>query len=239
MNITKIYLVTNCYNNPFKVYIGKTKNNREQSHKLKFGKDIIYSYIDEVNSLNHEDWKPLESFWINYFKMLGFDVQNKNNGGGGPCFHTEQSKKLLSYILKGKTKPPRTKDHSLKLSEANKGLKKPNSGKIKGVPLTEKEIVFRRKKRKKQSLETINKRVEKNKGQKRNEITKNKMSLKKLGKPSNNFKFVFQYDLNNNFIKRWDRVTDASNYLNIRRHGIILCALNKTKTYKNFIWKYY
>lgn len=102
MNITKIYLVTNCYNNPFKVYIGKTKNNREWDHKLKFGKDIIYSYIDEVNSLNHEDWKPLESFWINYFKMLGFDVQNRNDGGGGPDMHSNITKEVMSKARKGK-----------------------------------------------------------------------------------------------------------------------------------------
>ena len=38
MDITRIYLVTNCYDDPFKVYIGKTKNNRKRDHKLRFGK---------------------------------------------------------------------------------------------------------------------------------------------------------------------------------------------------------
>jgi hypothetical protein len=102
MDITRIYLVTNCYDDPFKVYIGKTKNNRKRDHKLRFGNNIIYSYIDEVCSLKHEDWKPLESFWINYFKMLGFDIQNRNNGGGGPDRHSVVTKKVISKMRKGK-----------------------------------------------------------------------------------------------------------------------------------------
>jgi hypothetical protein len=32
MNITKIYLVENCYGDPNKVYIGKTINSRKKVH---------------------------------------------------------------------------------------------------------------------------------------------------------------------------------------------------------------
>jgi hypothetical protein len=87
--LTKIYLVTNCYGDPNKVYIGKTTKNREYAHKRKYGSNIIYTYIDEVNSLNRKDWKPLECFWIEYFRQLGFDLMNGNKGGGGPSEYSD------------------------------------------------------------------------------------------------------------------------------------------------------
>ena len=95
INITKIYLVTNIDNNPNKVYIGKTKTRwgRESKHKLKYGSQITYTYIDEVSSLNREDWKILETKWIQYYINLGYDVINKRKiGGSGPEYWTEEQK---------------------------------------------------------------------------------------------------------------------------------------------------
>jgi hypothetical protein len=97
--ITKIYLVTNCYGNPNKVYIGKTKNNRKNGHSIKFGKQIVYTEVDYINSLDHNDWKPLENFWIQYLRFLGFEVLNQNEGGGGPQFVTNEIKLKISLKI--------------------------------------------------------------------------------------------------------------------------------------------
>jgi hypothetical protein len=105
INITKIYLVENCYGDSNKVYIGKTKNNRKSSHKNTFGNQIIYTYIDEIESTNREDWKPLESYWIEQFRQWGFEVMNKNKGGNGPNYLNKNSCTLIS------------------LNRTNKGLK--------------------------------------------------------------------------------------------------------------------
>lgn len=94
--ITKIYLVDNCYGEPDSIYIGKTVGSRKNNHRCVFGKNINYGYIDEVWSLDPKDWIPIESFWINYFRELGYNVLNKNNGGGGPSFHTEETKERIS-----------------------------------------------------------------------------------------------------------------------------------------------
>lgn len=119
MNITYIYLVTNCYNDLNKVYIGKTKNTRKNNHKYTFGSQITYDYIDEVNSLNKQDWKPLETYWIEQFKQWGFEVLNKNNGGGGPSFRTEDIKQKISEANKGRKLSQFTKD-KMRLSKINK-----------------------------------------------------------------------------------------------------------------------
>jgi len=75
----KIYVVINCFENPNKVYIGKTKNSREKDHKKIYGNNIEYFYVDEVESLNHKDWEPLETYWIEQFRQWGFEIMNKRN----------------------------------------------------------------------------------------------------------------------------------------------------------------
>lgn len=48
---------------------------------------------------------------------------------------------------------------------------------------------------------------------------------------------VNQYDLNNNFIKTWDSITEASKSLKIK--NIIKCCKNERKKAGGFIWKYF
>ena len=108
INITQIYLITNIDNDPNKVYIGKTKNpkTRKNKHKLTYGNQITFDIIDEINSLNVIDWKPLESYWIEQFKAWNFNVINKNIGGNGPEYLNKEARNKISInkIDKG-TKP--------------------------------------------------------------------------------------------------------------------------------------
>jgi hypothetical protein len=126
--ITKIYLVTNCYGDPNKVYIGKTVTTRKNHHKRTYGNDITYDYIDEVESLDKDVWVPIESFWIEYFRQLGFDLQNKNKGGGGSSFFTEEQKqKLRGRVVSQSTIDKLTgrkfsKEVCLRISQGKMGL---------------------------------------------------------------------------------------------------------------------
>jgi hypothetical protein len=104
MNATYIYLVENCHDGNNKVYIGKTKNTnkRYHAHILNFGSNIKYTLIDSVESLNREDWRWLETYWISQFKNWGFEVMNKNIGGGGVEYLNESSKDLIRSKKIGK-----------------------------------------------------------------------------------------------------------------------------------------
>jgi hypothetical protein len=93
--VTYIYLVENCYGDPNKIYIGKTKNKykRKSIHKRNYGKNIEYTIIDEINSLEHKVWKPIETMWIQSFISWGFDVLNeKKEGGSGSSEWSKEQK---------------------------------------------------------------------------------------------------------------------------------------------------
>jgi hypothetical protein len=114
MNITYIYLVENCYGDPNKVYIGKTKSSfiRKNQHKITYGKQINFTIIDQVKSLYRKNWEPLETYWLEQFRQWGFKIVNNNKkGGGGLEFWTEEMKIKLKN----------NKERGLKISESNKG----------------------------------------------------------------------------------------------------------------------
>jgi hypothetical protein len=154
--VTYIYIVENCFGDPNKVYIGKTKNSRYYEHKKKYGNNILYTIIDEINSLDYKAWKPLESFWINQFKTWGFKVLNKNDGGGGADFYTQESKDKISKALKGRIRSSvfgekmkilmigknlgksRSEGTKRKMREVKLGRPNPTKG-IKRGPLTEEQ----------------------------------------------------------------------------------------------------
>jgi transposase-like protein len=76
----------------------------------------------------------------------------------------------------------------------------------------------------------------------KNKQTKNQTS-EQIQKAINNFKKynskpILQYDLEDNFIKEWESVTQASKELKIDQSGISNVLLKKKKQVKNFIFTY-
>jgi len=62
-------------------YVGKSKNpsSRFYNHQRRFGKDIKMVILEEC-----DNWKEAECRWITEYKSRGYNLQNKNKGGGGP-----------------------------------------------------------------------------------------------------------------------------------------------------------
>lgn len=91
---TKIYLVRNCYGDGNKIYIGKTINkSRKNDHRRKYGYDINFDILEEIEGTDKNLWKPRETYWIQYYVNLGFEVLNKQlKGGSGVEFHTNETK---------------------------------------------------------------------------------------------------------------------------------------------------
>lgn len=91
--MTKIYYKHRFDNVPY--YIGKTKKVKlEYRYSPKEGRGTEFDMvlIDEVPD---NEWRFWETYWIQQFKAWGFQLENKNNGGGGLNNHTEEVKKRI------------------------------------------------------------------------------------------------------------------------------------------------
>ena len=58
------------------------------------------------------------------------------------------------------------------------------------------------------------------------------------GKDVYNARLVYQYDKNNNLIKRWECMSTASQKLKISQRDIVRVCKGKRKTCGGYIWKY-
>lgn len=153
---TKIYLVTNCYGDPNKVYIGKEKSHknckRENRHIITYGSQIIFTFIDEIFGWDKLIWKPLECYWIEQFKAWGFEVLNKNRGGSGPSFLSEESRNKISKSKIGRPNSNKsrnkgriiTKEENKKRSLKLKGLKRSKES-IEKMSLIRKQLKLKAK----------------------------------------------------------------------------------------------
>jgi len=61
---------------------------------------------------------------------------------------------------------------------------------------------------------------------------------RRFGKENPNSKVVYQYDLNGNFIKKWDCAMDIQRELGIPSPRICSCCLGISKTAYKYKWKY-
>jgi hypothetical protein len=245
MSITKIYLVTNCYNDPNKVYIGKTKNHRESNHKKRFGEQIDYNYIDEVNSLDYKDWEPLETYWIEQFRQWGFEVLNKRKkGGSGPEYQTKITKDKISKTLVGRTYKEEWKIAASKPKPQGFGEKMKNKERIQKISNSNRKHYEKGSERnqkisnslmgKKHSQETKSK-LSKPKPQGFGEKIKSKERNQKIGKA--NSKPIIQMK-ENQIINQYESITQASLNTGISIGAISACLRKTSKTSGGYIWIY-
>jgi group I intron endonuclease len=215
-----------------KIYIGQSVNfesrkyQYKSSWKNKSQKHLgpkLYNSLQKHGYENHtfemieeclvEQLNEKETHWKQYYlNLIGW----KNvlfcelfDNGGGP--KSEDTKQKISISNKGKITSDETK---IRMSITHKGRIR--------------------------SQETKDKISKSNKGKKKSKIhienmLKNRDNLIK-GVILANSKPILQYDLEGNFIKEWDSITNAKKHLG--KGDIMGCLLNKQKTAGGFIWKY-
>jgi hypothetical protein len=168
--------------------------------------------IDEAEEHNK---KQLETFYIDLFKSWGFNLINKNKGGGGPKNHTQES------INKIKNNRPKPKPRIMSWSEESR---KRQSEALKGKPKPEGFGDMMRKVRI---------------GKPKPEEMGKKLSLSLKGKPKEGaYKPVLQYDLKGNIIKEWPSINHAADGTNSNASTISKVCRGIFKQTNGFIWKY-
>lgn len=199
-------------------YVGKTNilNQRKSHHKKYKGGDFLI--IDEVEDNN---WKFWECYWISQFQTWGFELENKNKGGGGPTSWTEEQKKEINpkRIEKIKNNIERGLKISKKLKENNHSIY--------------------------YTQEVKDKISKKLKGIKKEFTEEHKMNLSKANLESKG-KNVECFDLNDNFIKEFKCLREAKEWLLKIKPNISVnidkqikdCCNGRQKTCHGYKWRY-
>jgi hypothetical protein len=202
-------------------YIGKTINvySRLYEHKQKYGSDIEIIILDEVKD---NEWIFWEKYYISLFKSWGYELKNKNDGGGGTTRGTFQksqklkkskSKAILQYDLEG---------NFIKEWESGKQV-------ADELGLTNASLITYVLKNK---IPTAYKSLWR---------YKTESYPLKIIPPTyweNNLVPILQYDLEGNFIKEWRSGKEASLYLNVNKQNICNALKNRAQSAYGYIWKY-
>lgn len=216
-------------------YIGKTKNSlkkRESQHQKHFQKNLT---IFELDVINENDWKFWECYWMEQFRQWGFVLKNKNNGGGGPAFHSEESKTKMKNTPRPNTS---TKLKNIKRPDVSNRLKDTKFSKETCQKISQSKINHPCY----SSIERNEKIFESNikhylKDSKRNKKISKKLKGRKnpwveeaLGKP------IIQLDKNLNLIKEWESASKAAQSINKPSSSISECCNKKRKSSYGYIW---
>jgi hypothetical protein len=195
-------------------------------------------------------------------------VNKRKKGGSGPEFLSEIVKQKISIGNTGLKKPGVSKNlkgrksyHNIntgvKISKSKENMvlsedwKNKISVSLKGKKNrlgTTQSSETRNKisnalKGKKRSEEVINKmkkpRIDtSNMGKKKGSITSEETKAKQRNSAQNRQKPVLQFDKQNNFIKEYSGVIEASRQTGCYDSSITMCCQGKLKATKGFIWKY-
>lgn len=258
-----IYKITSPTN---KIYIGQSWNIEGRKSKYKSlsceKQKKLYASLKKHGFENHnfeiicelgqdttqEILDKKEIFYIKYYKDLNYILLNIKEGGSSGK-HTEYSKLKISNAHKGKgngmfgVEPwNKGKKGLYKVSDENKKIQSERQKGGKRSPETKQKMsnsakgkIFSETHRKNLSNSRKGKIVPWNKGKKglykASDETKKKLS--EAGKIK-----ILQFSINDNFIKEFDSVKNASLELNIFDTNICRALKCNSKTCKGFKWKY-
>lgn len=136
--MTKIYILER---NGVPFYVGKTLQEikeRFYTHKDKKENSEIF----EIDCVDDNEWRFWESWYIELFKSWGFELENKNNGGGGrgPGWIPSLERNAKIKASMKNHSQYYTDDVRKKISKGNKGIPKPfTKDHIRNIGLTKRK----------------------------------------------------------------------------------------------------
>lgn len=235
---------------------GKHKNRHLQSSYNKHGEDCfifkVLGYVEDKNSL-----LDIEDNWIKQYKPLGvlYNIREEASNNLG-VKHSKEAKKKISEEAKGRIMSDEAKQ---KISEANTGKIHSDETKKKMSLVRQKPVLQFTKNN--EFVKRYNSIIEAVKETGINDGNISQCCLGKL-KTSGNYlwmyetdylngekydennlinrclKPVLQFTKNNEFVKRYNSITEASRETEIACSNISQCCSGKRKSAGGFIWKY-
>jgi group I intron endonuclease len=236
-----IYKITNLKG---KIYIGQStdlKKREEMYLKLKCkGQPKLYNSLQKYGWEQHkfeiieecglEQLNEREMYWGLYYDVLGENGLNLRLGDAkGKCSEETKQKMSQSAIGRKWNTDMRYKFNSSKTNHPmyNEEWKNKISESLKGRTITWASKISKSSKGKKGKFT----------GKNHSEETKQHMSeYRKINYVNNHKKSsIIQYDLEGNFIKRWESITEAKQ---LYKGDIQACCAGKQKTAGGYKWTY-
>lgn len=217
-----------------KVYVGLTK--LKVNNRWRFGKGYKSQYI--YRAINKYGWNNIKNIVI--FDNLDFETAQKIEINLIKIF--KSNNKIFGYNIEcggqlGMVGVKRSEITIEKMRKANIGKIVSSETKQKISNSNKGRIVTEEMKKKMSEKQMGNKNH--NFGKKATLETRLKMiKNQKRGLENKNHTQVEQFDLELNFIKRWDCINDACKEYKVGHSSISDCCSGKQKTSKGFIWKY-
>ena len=250
------------FNKRFNQHKSDLKKNKHSNPHLqkawnKYGKD---NFIFEILETHPPEISiSIELYWVNILNVrnskYGYNINSPTEGRLG-LKHTEESKLKMHFaqlgdkshmygkslskehieiLIKKQTGKKHTKESKIKMSKARKGKNLGEENPFYGKKHSEETL---------DRLKNITKERWKNNkhpnlGKKASNELKQKLSKSHKGLISPKRKKVYQYTLDNIFIKEWSCAKEASEFLNKSSETPIqACCTGRTKKAFNFLWKY-
>lgn len=211
MKNVKIYYISNSDNPTHPVYVGITSRDL---------KTRLSEHIRNNNSGKFKDWINVQIKNNINILISEIEIVSKEKTKNREIFWIQHFKENGFKILNGNNggggPVELTDEQKNKLSESRVGDKNPFYGKS-------------------HSIKSLNKISDNNAkywlGKK---LSKEAIEMRseKINKP------IIQLDKNNNFIKTWKSISEASAILNIDSSSIVKVLKNKRKTAGDYVWKY-
>lgn len=232
---TGIYTITNIVNN--KIYVGSTvvkfstrksqhlsklRNNTHANRYLqysfnKYGEDTFkFEVLEECSK---EFCLSQEQYWINMLNVCnrkhGYNINPTSSNCAGRKLSDEHKNKIRIKNIGRK----RSKESIEKMKKAKKG------------------IVFSEIQRKNMSLAQLGRKLSSE------QLIKRSFEIKKRYRDNPEYgliwkKPIYKLDKNNNVLKEYNSISEASQKENLNLNAISHCLTGRSKTCGGFIWKY-
>lgn len=241
----KVYVHINKVNG--KIYIGQTKQTLEQRYNNGNGYNHCRHFYSSIKKYGWENFEHIilfENLSLDIANIIEeelirkYDSTNQNKGynmksGGLNHIPSEETRKLMSENRKGEKhwNYGRHWDDGFKqrLSEIHKGREVPVEWREKMSQGQKNRAPFSEEHRRKMGLSKI--------GEK-NPMYGKDISPKLRKLLTEQAKKVLQYDLEGNFIKKWNSTSDVSKAYNIDTSNVVRCCIGETKSCCGFMWEY-
>jgi group I intron endonuclease len=235
----KIYIGQTCQSHKQRWRSGKGYKNNQYLCKAmdKYGWDNFKHEIITTDLTKKEaDW--VEKYLIAYYHSNEEDFGYNLTKGGEGCIGFKQTNEVKERISKANKGRKRTEEQKEKYRKSHIGLKASEDAKKK-MSESRKKWLLNPDNRKKCANYGENNGMYGRRGESSPNFGKHHIGVpcsdKKKEQQS---KAIFQCDLNNNIIKKYKSITEASLDNNITIQGISMCCRGIIKTYKKYIWSY-